>query len=195
LGVAGYWTHSFPPPAGSTAVLKAARQGHFACLQLLLDKGADPNRAFHGGGAERLTPLHVAVQNNHIRCVQLLLERGARINAATKRTTPPLILLLLFTWLGRGDHGTAHRVQGRQARVRQAADGERRAHQTREQAYRLLKRWGKVAHQFCMGRGRAADLGCSRNTSRGMPGMAVAERGRRERRPRRQPGKGKKTAY
>ena len=51
-------------------------------VQLLLDRGADPNQADEGGE----TPLHYAARWGHKDVVQLLLERGADPNKANRYT-------------------------------------------------------------------------------------------------------------
>ena len=51
----------------------AAHLGHKDVVQLLLDKGADPNKTNYDGW----TPLHGAASRGHTNVVQLLLERGA----------------------------------------------------------------------------------------------------------------------
>ena len=51
----------------------AAHLGHKDVVQLLLDKGADPNKTDHDGW----TPLHEAASSGHTNVFQLLLERGA----------------------------------------------------------------------------------------------------------------------
>ena len=56
----------------------ATRKGHKDVVQLLLDRGADPNKANEDGG----TQLHSAASGGHIAVVQLLLDRGADPNKA-----------------------------------------------------------------------------------------------------------------
>ena len=93
---------------GSTPLWEAARKGHKNLVQILLDKGADPNRSDQWGqtpvsmavghidvvrllldkGADPnemdRTPLHRASLEGHKYVVQLLLERGAKPNRITK---------------------------------------------------------------------------------------------------------------
>ncbi len=61
----------------------AASDGDVNKVQLLLDKGADPNTDFEG-----TSPLAAAVENNHLDCVRILLIRGANPSAKTVWGTP-----------------------------------------------------------------------------------------------------------
>lgn len=56
-----------------TPLGSAAAGGRFACAQLLLQRGADPNLSESGG----YTPLHAAAQNGDIELAALLLGQGA----------------------------------------------------------------------------------------------------------------------
>jgi hypothetical protein len=62
---------------GCTALHFAAKRGHEAVVQLLLDKGADIKAKDKPGQ----TALHFAVTGGHEAVVQLLLNKGADINA------------------------------------------------------------------------------------------------------------------
>ena len=62
---------------GMTALLYAARDGHTATVELLLDQGADIN----GTEANQITPLLMAVSNNRMATAATLIERGADLNA------------------------------------------------------------------------------------------------------------------
>jgi len=60
--------------------------GHVAAVRLLLDRGADVNRAMDGG----FTPLYVAASHGLVTVAQLLLERGADANRAIEDGGAPL---------------------------------------------------------------------------------------------------------
>ena len=52
----------------------AAQEGHVEVVRLLLEAGADCNKARTDTGA---TPLQVAVEKGHVNVVRLLKEAGA----------------------------------------------------------------------------------------------------------------------
>ena len=61
---------------------------HVDVARLLLDKGADVNRAAKGG----YTPLYIACYHSHVDAARLLLEKNAEVDragAATPRCTSP----------------------------------------------------------------------------------------------------------
>lgn len=61
------------------AIHCAAAGRSLACVNLLLERGADPNARQSGG----FTPLHSAAQNGSVEMVKVLLERGADRSLAT----------------------------------------------------------------------------------------------------------------
>jgi ankyrin repeat protein len=85
-----------PIPAGSTPLLAAARSQDVALMRMLLDKGADPNRATTvdhftplmaalSGGARRRDRGGTRSESNLMPAIQLLIERGADVNAVNSR--------------------------------------------------------------------------------------------------------------
>merc|ERR1711977_96907 len=63
---------------GATAVYVAAEQNNVAALQILLERGADPNIALSGGCG--FTPVYVASLRNHKKALTVLLRAGADPN-------------------------------------------------------------------------------------------------------------------
>lgn len=64
---------------GFTALHAAALQGHRACVEALLEAGADPNLSL--GGELAMTPLMYAAHSGDIGCFKALLRAGANPNA------------------------------------------------------------------------------------------------------------------
>jgi len=65
---------------GSTAIVRAADQGHTAIVQMLLEAGADGNHTNRDGK----TPLMAAANKGHTAIVQALLEIGADVHHVDK---------------------------------------------------------------------------------------------------------------
>ena len=63
----------YRPAGGLTALLYAARDGCYDCVDALLTAGADPNVPT----PEAVTPLIIALDNDHNDVARLLLDRGA----------------------------------------------------------------------------------------------------------------------
>ena len=68
-------------------LLLASENGHKHVVQLLLDRGAEPNIA----DTEGYTSLHLAALNGHNDVVLLLLDRGAEPNMINEDGVTPLI--------------------------------------------------------------------------------------------------------
>ena len=66
---------------GGTPLHTAAEQGRVACLQLLLDAGANACSLTH---PDRISALHLAAQGGHYTCLEMLLSAGAEVDAKTK---------------------------------------------------------------------------------------------------------------
>ena len=69
----------------------ACSHGHVDVARLLLDNGAEVDRAQKDGA----TPLHIACQNGHVEAVRLLLDNGAavdRVDRADKYGVTPLYI-------------------------------------------------------------------------------------------------------
>lgn len=62
------------------ALALAAQHGHVDIVQLLLDRGENPDRYNPKGHHTHSTPLHQAVWSGHDDVVRLLVERGASLN-------------------------------------------------------------------------------------------------------------------
>lgn len=63
----------YRPTGGLTALLYAARDGCYECVEALLDAGDDVNRPTPEG----VTPLMIALDNDNTGIAKLLLDRGA----------------------------------------------------------------------------------------------------------------------
>ncbi|XP_031573843.1 uncharacterized protein LOC116307692 [Actinia tenebrosa] len=68
-----------PGPNGLTPLHRAATEGSYDCLQLLIDQGANVDIRDENG----CTPLHDAVYHGNVRCVLALLKAGANVSIQT----------------------------------------------------------------------------------------------------------------
>lgn len=73
--------------AGATPLHYAAGAGRLPIVQLLLERGANPNAKT---ATTEQTPLHVAAIGGHARVVQLLLHHKARANVTDVHGKTPL---------------------------------------------------------------------------------------------------------
>jgi ankyrin repeat protein len=80
---------------GLTPLLHAAREGHAEIVRILLDAGADIDRASLG---DRTTPILIAAINGHYDLALELLDRGADPNIASDAGTTPLYAVLNTWW-------------------------------------------------------------------------------------------------
>ena len=69
-----------------TPLMIASNEGHFDMVQLLLNEGADVNKANYYGA----TPLFVAADGGHLHVVALLLTAGADKDKRTISGISPL---------------------------------------------------------------------------------------------------------
>jgi uncharacterized protein len=80
---------------GLTPLLFAARQGHRASVEALLDLGADVNQVCAGDGT---SPLLMATINGHFDMAKRLIARGADVAVATSAGVTPLYGVLNVYW-------------------------------------------------------------------------------------------------
>jgi len=65
---------------GATPLHLAARRGAQDIVELLLRKGADPDRQM-SAVAYKASPLYLAAQGGHVEVARLLIAKGANINS------------------------------------------------------------------------------------------------------------------
>ena len=74
-------------PFAGTPLLQASYNGQLACMQVLLDAGADINRPdCHG-----VTALYCAAWKGNLAAINCLLERGAVVNCRNRSGKTPLL--------------------------------------------------------------------------------------------------------
>ena len=71
---------------GFTALHEACRNGHSACVKMLVERGANVNKSSAAG----YVPLHVAVHNRHLECIQELVAAGADANRRDRDGLSPV---------------------------------------------------------------------------------------------------------
>lgn len=86
-------TFSFKNPqefdeSGTTALHKAAANGHLEVLKLLVEQGSDVNKTDITG----CSPLHAASRNGHMSCVKFLVEHGADFKLKSLKGNTPMIV-------------------------------------------------------------------------------------------------------
>ena len=70
-----------------TAIMLASFNDHTNVVSVLLDYGADPNKATKSGH----TPLHCSTQNGNLEVTKMLIQKGAYVNVTSKDSFTPLI--------------------------------------------------------------------------------------------------------
>ena len=80
---------------GHTALLLAVREGQTACVDALLDGGADINQVSRG---DQTSPMLMASINGHYDLVLRLLKRGGNPNLASAAGAAPLFAVLNKEW-------------------------------------------------------------------------------------------------
>ena len=70
----------------------ASEHGHLDVVRMLLEHGADPNRATTGGA----TPLTAAAEHGRVEVARLLLQKGAIVDAACLEGATPLYIAAEF---------------------------------------------------------------------------------------------------
>ena len=82
---------AYPDRYGETPLSKAANNGDFLVVKMLLEHGADVNKANNYAQ----TPLYAASYNGHFPVVQMLLKHGADVEKADKKGETPLLIASL----------------------------------------------------------------------------------------------------
>ena len=98
------------PIGGLTPLLYAARAGCLACVQTMVEAGADKDRPNPDG----MTPMIMALDNGAPAVAQYLLDRGANPHTWDWWGRTPLYVAVTM----RGGHGQPCRARGRQSRWR-----------------------------------------------------------------------------
>lgn len=76
---------------GYTALFKAVQQGHMDAVNVLLELGANPNKALNGS-----YPLHVATQDENKVIAKALIDHQANLNAFNAYGFTPLSLAVML---------------------------------------------------------------------------------------------------
>ncbi len=89
---------------GVTALFFAALQNQPACIEVLLQAGANPNLSIINSECYGFTALHIAAKKNHTACVETLVQHpSTNINACAKKNLTPLHLA--------AQYGATHSIQ------------------------------------------------------------------------------------
>mmetsp|Transcript_119754 Transcript_119754/g.298737 ORF Transcript_119754/g.298737 Transcript_119754/m.298737 type:complete len:800 (-) Transcript_119754:221-2620(-) len=98
--------HKMSQSEQASLLCTAAARGDVKELQVLLDKGLDPDM----GDYDFRTPLHLAAEEFHAPCVRLLLDAGAETNVEDRWGTTPLAGVEALLALGVEHHGPGEEV-------------------------------------------------------------------------------------
>lgn len=63
----------------------ASYAGHYECVWLLIQQGADVDAQDY---EKAVTPLHCAASMDHLSCLKLLIQYGAHVNVGIERRSP-----------------------------------------------------------------------------------------------------------
>ncbi|UPL01629.1 hypothetical protein LCI18_012563 [Fusarium solani-melongenae] len=139
----------------STALTHAAWLGRDDLVELLLEKGADPNRREQHGR----TALHIAVKHGYSSIITMLVEYGADVDAMVHSWTP-LLLAAKHWWfqipnylIKKRANVNAADYHGRTALHWTAHNGDKRLAQLlleRGAHLNARDRWGKTALQWAV---------------------------------------------
>jgi ankyrin repeat protein len=80
---------------GMTALIYAAREGHFDSVKALVDAGANVN---HISGGDKLSPIVEAIINGHFDIAKYLLDKGADPNLVGLSGLAPLYATIDVQW-------------------------------------------------------------------------------------------------
>ena len=86
---------------GLSALLLAAREGHFGAAMALVDGGADIDQV---SGGDHTPPLLMATINGHFDLAMRLFERGADPNVSSDAGATPLYTTLNTQWIPKSRH-------------------------------------------------------------------------------------------
>ena len=117
--------NALPIPSGGTPLVRAAERNHVELVDLLLDHGAEIDRACPCAGGE--SPLWAAVANGQLEAATRLLERGAAPDHTSFAEHTPLHVAALRGFEDIGDVLCEHGADGtqRDSRGRTPADWAR----------------------------------------------------------------------